>query len=123
MARCIVFSIVFTVIGALSEFSSGSTRSTGSTGIEVNPSKMEPWFPAPGSRMTVVSTKLFSFTQLAMVTILQSKTFIPKSFPMRGPSATALERTLLIILSPDFGQLHSGTEPNYVQAFPYKLSL
>ena len=48
---------VFTVIGALWEFSSGSSRSTGSNGIEVNPSKMDPWFPTPGSRMTVVFHK------------------------------------------------------------------
>ena len=45
---------VFTIIGALWEFSSGST---GSSGIEVNPSKMDPWFPTPGSRMTVVFYK------------------------------------------------------------------
>ena len=45
---------VFTIIGALWEFSSGST---GSSGIEVNPSKMDPWFPTPGSRMTVVFHK------------------------------------------------------------------
>ena len=48
---------VFTIIGALWEFSSGSSGSTGSSGIEVNPSKMDPWFPTPGSRMTVVFYK------------------------------------------------------------------
>ena len=50
MTQC----IVFTIIGALWEFSSGSS---GSSGIEVNPSKMDPWFPTPGSRMTVVFHK------------------------------------------------------------------
>ena len=60
MARCIC---VFTVIGALWEFSAGSSGSTessgssGRTGIEINPNKMDPWFPTPGNRMTVVFHK------------------------------------------------------------------
>ena len=58
---------VYTIIGSLWEFfagSSGSSRSTGRTEIEVNPSKMDPWFPTPGSRMTVVFHKTPSHERL-----------------------------------------------------------
>ena len=44
------------------------------------------------------------------------------AFLYRGPSATAHERTLLIVLSPDFGQLHSETEPSTIQASPHSLA-
>ena len=65
---------------------------------------------------------VFLFTQLAMVTILQSTTFVPRNFPERGPSATAHECALLIILLPDFGQLHSDTEPSTILVFPHSLA-
>ena len=71
----------------------------------------------PMDPLETLKAIFFSFTQLAMVTILQSKTFIPRSFPERGPSATAHERTLLIILLPDFGQLHS--DPSHSHDFGY----
>ena len=57
-----------------------------------------------------------------MVTILQSTTFVPRSFPDRGPSATAHECALLIILLPDFGQLHSDTEPSTILVSPHSLA-